>query len=290
KTVIVHVDDGTFNESREFVISVEEVPVNSPPELNLMATYTAKYNETFTVKPVDLYDEDGDELSVWYDWGDGTPMTEGDPADLFRANHSYNATEPFTLKVYADDNTGLVGHNVSATATVTVSEGNLKPTIVTKSKSPDQTAYSVGEEILFNITVRDTEGDEITVKIDFGDGSAVESRILTPTAPGQNLSTSFNHTYESEGEFTVTIWAEDEYDHSAAWASGTWTVEVEDEGGGGLNIALIAGIGLLAIIAIIVAAMLLKKRGGKTEGDEAGGMEGGAPPEEPPLEEPPSSS
>jgi hypothetical protein len=290
KTVVVHVDDGTFNESREFVISVEEVPVNSPPELNLMATYTAKYNQTFTVKPVDLYDEDGDELSVWYDWGDGAPMTEGDPADLFRANHTYNETGAFKLTVYADDNTGLDGHNVSENATVTVSEGNLKPTIVTKSKSPDQTVYGTDEKILFNVTVRDTEGDEITVRIDFGDGSAVESRILTPTAPGQNMSTSFNHTFGSEGEFTVRVWAEDEYDHSTAWASGTWTIEVEDEGGGGLSLVLIAGIGLLAIIALIVAVMLLKKRGGKAEGEETGGMEGMAPPEEPPLEEPPSSS
>jgi hypothetical protein len=290
-TVTLHVDDGTANESREFVISVEEVPVNVPPDITLMTTYTAKYNQTFTVKPVTLSDEDGDVLSVWYDWGDDTPMSEGDPADLYRANHSYSALGAFTLTVYADDNTGIDGHNVSATASVTVSEGNLKPTIVSRTKSPDQTAYKIGTEIFFNVTVRDAEGDVITVKIDFGDGSAVESRTLTPTAPGQNLSTSFNHTFDEAGEFTVKIWAEDDYDHSTAWASGTWTVEVEEEAGGGLSLGMIAAIGLLVIIVLAAVAMLLKKRGGKGAGEEAGGgMEGMAPPDSPPPEEPPPSS
>ncbi len=291
--VTVHVDDGTFNESSVFQIEVLDTPENSPPVFYPSSAYSAMYNETFTIKLVNVIDVDGDELTAWYDWGDETEVTEGDAENDFTATHVYHATGEFILTISVDDNTGIGGHNESKTAKVLVDK-NLRPKVVATALEPAKTSYAIGETVTFTITVNDTEGDPMVVKIVFGDSDEVFEANAIPSGPKANVIVNFTHAYTSAGDYDLQVWAEDDKDHpDPEWLITPISITIDapppedDES----NILFYVGLALLAIIIVAVVAMLMKKRKGGAEkmGEESGGMEGMQPPvePEPDLPEPP---
>jgi ABC-type oligopeptide transport system substrate-binding subunit len=280
-TVTLHVNDTTgpanHNVTASTTITVTE---NLPPTISIPPTISAKYSVAKEFAP-QVSDPDGDTLSVWYDWGDGTPMTMGNPADN-TATHTYMAIGQRTLTIYADDGQG---HNVSATATVEISEANFKPQIQSIVKNPSKQTYAVDEEITFAITVSDYEGDTITLAVDFGDGSTpnTQSVVLTPQV---NKVVNVTHAY-SEGNstaYTVTVSATDgkvHSDPSPAQRTTTVLVEVQGGGGGGISSAVYAAIAIIAIAIVALLAFMLMKR--KKKGPETSAPASGvAMPKEPP--------
>ncbi len=287
-TVTVHVNDGTFNVSKTFELLVEEPPENSPPSIQLAGSYSAMYNETFTITPMVVSDADGDDLTVWYDWGDGSPMTEGDVD--YAASHEYHEVAIFTLKAYVDDGIPEPGHNVSKTAQVTVGS-NLKPTINELPKYSPTENTTVGVEITFTLNVSDPEGDPMVVKIIFGDSQDVTEETVNNMGSSENFTVELTHTYTTSGDFDVKIWVEDDKDHEdPAWSERTISLTIDpipDEEGddGGLSTVAIAAVGLLAIIAAVaVAALLLKRK----KGSEPELPEDESSPEQ--MDEPPPES
>ena len=177
---------------------------------------------------------------------------------------------------------------MSTTTTVTIGS-NRKPVVDTLTVSPAAGPYYVGNTLTFNVTVSDLEGDEVTIKVDFGDDSAIQSETEILSGAGANVTVTFTHSYEAAETYTVVVWVEDEYDHpDPEWMSKDIDVVISAEPGtaSDTNWILYVGIGVVALIAIvIVAMMLMKKRKGKAAdgaGDSAGGMEGMAPPEDVP--------
>jgi len=282
-TVTLHVNDTTgpadHNVTTSTTITVTE---NLPPTISIPSPISVAYSVPKDFAP-QVSDPDGDPLSVWYDWGDGTPMTMGNPANNYAATHTYMAIGQRTLTVYVDDGQG---HNVSATATVEISEANFKPQVQSIAKSPAKQTYAVDEEITFAITVSDYEGDTITLAVDFGDGTTPHSESVTLT-PQVNTVVNVTHAY-SEGNataYTVSATATDGKIHSdPAPAEKTTTVLVEVQGGGGggiSNAAMYAAAAVVAIVVVALLAFMMMKR--KKKGSETGAPESGvAPPEESP--------
>ncbi len=254
-----------------------QVVVNDPPELSLQSAYTATYNQEFTIAPALCEDPEGDEITVWYDFGDETPLVKGgDIASNYEAAHTYADIGTFELTAYADD--GMT-NNVSATTNVTVRESNLKPTVVSIVMDPEG-PYEKDQEITFTVTVKDLEGDTVTVEIFFGDGETDTAEV--ETEPNNTAATvEFTHAYAEWGmTYTVTVNATDEMDHSdPAPSTKTTTVVIDPEPGS--NLAIYVALGVLAIVAVL-AALLLMRRKKKGAMGEGGSMEGMAPPEPPP--------
>jgi len=202
--------------------------------------------------------------------------------------HAYEmAPGEYTLTVWANDGQG---HNVSKSATVIVTD-NLKPTLVSVTKAPSKTEYNETEEITFTVVVKDYEGDQVNLTVEFGDGERAYSQF-TPTA-NTNTTRTFTHTYgEGSGRidpYRVNVTAKDDQMHySMVWSTITTTVKVaepaEEEPGEeeAFPWALVAGIAILLIIVIAVVAFLLMKRK-KGGAEEKGAMEGMAPPPPPPT-------
>jgi len=280
-TVTLHVNDTTgpadHNVTTGTTITVTE---NLPPTISIPSPISVAYSVAKDFAP-QVSDPDEDPLSVWYDWGDGTPMTMGNPANNYAATHTYMAIGQRTLTIYADDGQG---HNVSATATVEISEANFKPQVQSIAKSPAKQTYAVDEEITFAITVSDYEGDTITLAVDFGDGTTPHSESVTLTAQ-VNKVVNVTHSY-SEGRataYTVKANATDGKVHSDPTpAEKTTTVLVEVEGGGGgiSNAAMYAAIAIvaLAIVALLVFMLMKRKKKGPETGAPASGV---SLPEEP---------
>jgi ABC-type transport system substrate-binding protein len=268
----LYADDGTTNSSLAFTV---RVVANEAPEITLQSSFSAQFNVSFEISPIEVSDADGDEVTVWYDWGDDTPMTMGETADYYSASHTYMELGQFTVTAYADDG---MGHNSTATVVVTVTESNFKPVLVSITKAPVADSYLITEVITFTVSVRDSEGDTVTVMIDFGDGETDEETI--DTEPNNVVATvTFEHAYDEAGDYEVEASVTDGMDHyDMTPSSNTADVAVVQEPTE-TNWALIAGIGLL-ILVVILALLLLMKR--KKKGSEAGmeGMEGMAAPGE----------
>jgi ABC-type transport system substrate-binding protein len=281
-TVTVYVDDGATNVSEIFIVEVLTPVANREPILSLATSYSFYLAVEKKITP-DVYDPDGDSLTVWYDWGDDSPLTKGDEADRYAASHTYLEAGTFTLKVSANDSHE---HNVTAQSTVDVQEDNRRPRVVSVVKVPTKESYEIGETITFNVTVYDREGDDVTIVIDFGDDTN-QTLEITDLLPMTNRTVSFTHEYAEAGAYTVVAVAKDGYAHAdPTWLSASTVVNVEAEDEGGISALVIAGIVLAIIIILVVVLMLMrKKKGGAVD---EGGMEGMAPPEKAEQAPPPS--
>ncbi|MCX6658693.1 MAG: ABC transporter substrate-binding protein [Euryarchaeota archaeon] len=277
-TATVWVDDGTGNVSKSIVVTVKE---NSPPWLILRTNASAYYNRTFNLLPSRVRDNDSDPLSVWFAWGDDTGSASAGP--FHTGTHVYEMVGEVNVTVFADDGTGLPGHNVSRTVTVVIND-NFRPTIEgTIGLTPSKTQYKAGETVMFTVTVKDYEGDMVNVTVDFGDGT-------TPTAvpsfrPGaNNLTTVYvNHTFEKgrSTPYSVVFTVDDgmmAYHSIKTWNTRIIEVSVEKKPvSSALYIGI--GVGVIAILALLIAFMLMRR---KKEPKDQGGMEGmKAPIEEP---------
>jgi len=280
--VNVSVDDDTDNVTKQFDLEVLAPEENKAPVLILQSSYSLYLGVEKSIKPVDLYDPNGDPITVWYDWDDGSPLTKGgDEADGYAASHTYFTAGDFTLTVYADDGQG---HNTTEEAPLNVQEANRRPAVVSVVKSPSKSSYEIGEEITFSVTLRDKEGDDVELIIDFGDGTN-ETMDITDLVPATNKTVTFTHAYEEVGEYTVVATAKDGQLHAdPTWLTSSTNLKVAKEGG--ISMLAIAGI-VLALVAAAAVVLLLMRRKKKGPAEEAGGMEGMAPPEAPEQGPPP---
>jgi hypothetical protein len=203
------------NADSGWVDNLRIVEVSLPPFIELAESYFAPYNGAFSVAPETIGDEDSDSLQVWYDWGDGSPLSEGDPDDAFSASHVYTVLDEFMLIAYAADDQG---HNVSATATVEVTSSNWRPQIVAVDVEPDGGVVSPGEQVWLDVIVIDLEGDVVTVTVDFGDGTSAE--VQSTAGAGVESELSLEHSYQSgsDSPFVVTVSAVDGALHEV----GSW--------------------------------------------------------------------
>ena len=275
----LYADDGVTNSSLPFTVRVFE---NVAPEVSMQSSFVAAYNVTFEIAPIDVTDGDGDVVTIWYDWGDETPMTMGDPDDGYSATHVYMDVGTFTVKVYADDG---MGHNDSISVPVSVSETNIKPRLVDLTLTPDADTYHVGDVITFTVKVMDPEGDSVTVVVDFGDDT--DDQMVIETQPGVNATVNFTHAFEEIGDYSVVASVTDGEDHSDMTPSSR-TTEVDIVGQSvDTNWILIGGILLLIVIVIVAALLLMKRKKGATPAGEDG-MEGMAAPVDQSPPPPPS--
>ncbi len=281
-TITLWVNDSTgpadHNSTTTAVVVVSD---NSAPTLLLPTSLSAAYNKSFVATPTRCFDAEGDPLEVWYDWGDGTAMTRGgNAASSYSGTHVYSCIGNRTMTVYADDGTGLSSHNVSASATVRVSEANLKPEVVgVIDKAPLKTSYLPNETITFKIVVRDFEGDAMTLTVEFGDGAKEVVTIDGAPAipPFSNVTRNVTHTYltSKATPYQVNATVTDSMDHSnMQWSVGRTFVQVDDEQKhakpSSFPLALVAAIAAIVMIALASVFMLQKRRKKEAEGPPGG--------------------
>jgi hypothetical protein len=181
------------------------------PVIELEPSYHAYVGEPLTVSPALLEVPPGAELTVLYDWGDLSDWTAAYEGDSYTASHTYLAEGEFTLNAYAVDN---FGHNVSDDAPVHVSISNEMPSVVGITVTPSG-MVSPGVTVVFEVTVTDEEGDELTVSAQFGDGSEEDTLVIS-SSPGEDEIASFEHAYVSGSDtpFTASFVVSDDAEHA----------------------------------------------------------------------------
>ncbi len=140
------------------------------------------------------------------------------PSYDFVQNGSRNIT--FYFNVTKDD---VILNNTSVT--ITANNVNRPPNI---SITADKSNVSVNETVNFTVTVSDEDNDTVNVTIDYGDGNT-SSITVNNTIHQQSLM--FNHTYSTNGTYTVKVSAYDGYDTNSSSVNITVVNIAVNEGG-----------------------------------------------------------
>src|SRR6266545_357224 len=91
----------------------------------------------------------------------------------------------------------------TTTATIVAPSGNLPPVATLDYQFPSGLTHGwVNQSIRFSVTVRDPEGNPLSIQWDFGDG-ATASNASTNTATDQTVVQV--HTYSQPGDYTLTV-------------------------------------------------------------------------------------
>lgn len=137
-------------------------------------------------------DPDGDDVTVLWDFGDGSTSTM-----LVPANRTYSDPGVYTVTLTATDDQGLADPTPASRIVTVEAGGNAAPNGTIGEPSTDVT-IAAGELVFFSGSASDPDGDPVTVLWDFGDGST--STLLVPA----------NHSYANPGAYTVIMTATDD--------------------------------------------------------------------------------
>ncbi len=188
--------EGTFNvsitatsvngntDTKTLVLTISPKNGNLGPD---MSPITADPQSAFVgdtiVFDVDAFDAEGNDVSVSWDFGDGSPAGSG-----YEVQHAYAAAGTFTVTAKASDGT----QTSTQTLNVTITVGDVNaPTISGITITPNPAA--IGQAVAFTSQAVDPKNVSLKYTWNFGDG--------TPSASGSAPS----HTYVKQGAFNVTL-------------------------------------------------------------------------------------
>ncbi|UCE81235.1 MAG: hypothetical protein JSV94_02080 [Methanobacteriota archaeon] len=183
------------------------------PQFSLQESYAAVLNVPLEVTPIDIVNPSGSQLSFWYDWGDGTAITSGNPTEGHSASHVYETIDSFVLTVWAADEHD---NNVSESAVVQVMDGNAMPLVRSISIAPLLDYYSPGDMVRFDVEVADAEGDTVTVIFSVESSATTMTDTDTPE-PGAPFVFSFDFICPESREepYTAEVEVRDDEEHFA---------------------------------------------------------------------------
>jgi len=197
--------------------------VPSPPEIPVPPTGPTEFftdlEKSFSVSTWDIND---DPIRFRMNWGDGTMSSwssyvESNMTVVF--THTWHTIGNYSLKVYAEDDTGL-SSNYSEAFMVQVKANQ------TVTETPPKNITVVSEVVTQNDTVEFSVDDlgaidplEYSFEWDFGDGTT-------------GIGLDPDHQYSTPGEYTVTVIISD---RNGTKTVKTFTINVPESAAGSVN-------------------------------------------------------
>ena len=189
KTAYVYVNDGRINVTSvalPLTVTANDLPMWLEPLQTVVGTTGLSYD--YSASAIEL---DGDPLTYTWDFGDGSPLEIG--IDLSAVSHTYATSGDWTYTVMLSD--GIEGHETSQSAHAYM---NLPPVL----NPLVDASGTAGVSVAFEAVASDPDGDLLVYTWDFGDGSDLE------VVMGDG---NITHTYAAAGDYTVTVWVDDQY-------------------------------------------------------------------------------
>ncbi len=167
-----------------------------------------------------------------YAWafGDGQTGSGPSPSHTYASSGTMDAV--CTVK---DAHNGTANSHVSVTVNPALS---VTPTASASSIAP-------GAAVIFNATVSGGTGGPYTITWNFGDGTSGTGPVAT-------------HTYPTAGTYIPTVTVTDSLGGTTTTTLPAITVAAPSSGVG--DLALFAGIGIVAVVAVVAVAFLLMRK------------------------------
>jgi ABC-type transport system substrate-binding protein len=217
-TATLYVDDGHPGPGRPATATkLVSVKINHPPSISIQSSQSSLWKIP-TFFNATASDADLDTLRFTWVWGDGSKSVTPTP---LMVTHTYSQKGIYNVYVYADDLTGLLGHNVSALDRVTITGTPSPPTTLTLVGAP--LSIWVSQTVTFTASAKDPTGDAMRFTINCGDGTYIV--VNTPETSNNKLVTvTANHTYWSAGTMTARLYVYDGQDNTTGATPWTTTV------------------------------------------------------------------
>ncbi len=218
--LVVWIDDGlghneSYNSTTEFYIAFD-----APPTVRIVQpTVGSVWIVGEPVRMVgNVTDPEGDPITAFWDFDNRTDSTGiGDPtrnqdANGTTATHAYTSPGVYNITLWATDGNKELCLNQTTCANFTTHwRSAVQPILVRYNQPPyvalDNVTTIVGHPTLLRVAVRDPQGDSMTVRWDFGDGTP-DATNVTGTSP-RTAPTVYNlyqsHTYTEPGNHTLTV-------------------------------------------------------------------------------------
>ncbi|MCX5833446.1 MAG: PKD domain-containing protein [Deltaproteobacteria bacterium] len=158
-------------------------------------------------------DPDGDRILYVFDWGDGQTATTAliNSGTAISAEHAWQSAGSYAVRVRAVDEHGKEG----------AWSGNYPVSIQVSTNNPPQTPVlsgpgsgDTGQSLTFTTTATDPDGDQIHLRVDWGDDTEDEYGIY---ASGTAISAS--HSWQTEGTYSVRAQVIDEQGAVSGWST-----------------------------------------------------------------------
>ena len=195
---------------------------NTPPEILYFqpgSIFRAVDKEVLFTS--ETYDRDHDNLTLFVEFGDGAHAVQSIlgtyGVGTCEFTHVYTSLGHYTVTLWADDGNGTAGHNVSSLTTVWIIEDS-EPEIQEFTAFPDPVA--AGRLVTFNVSAIDSDGDDLSYLLIFGDGEASSG------PNGKPFPWHGYHIYDHVGDFTATLWVDDGNKSSGHMVSSSIVVHV----------------------------------------------------------------
>jgi len=236
---------------------LEPVIDNEPP-MALLDNVAGHVNETVEVTGW-AYDIEEDTMTYVVEFGDGTNVSGVAVQDeRFSETHVYNATGTYltTLTVFDGTSTNIV----ESEAKIVPVGWNAPPSNVHIVPSP-VVNVDTGTEVSFQIGAKDSDGDDISLDLAYGDKSSDFEHDLTgDTTAIQSTATS--HTFEKAAVYQIVLVANDSHNSSIA---SIGLIVLTESGGISTTVLIIVAVAAVAVVAVVAVLMMRRKKGPKKE-------------------------
>lgn len=245
-----------FWSSNPLFFDLEPVSTNQPP--SVLFDLAAGVNGSAVQVTAWAWDPEGEAMTYYLDYGDGTNITGDVPDDgELSFSHTFTRATTFMMNLtVSDPTTGLSTESYA----IIVEEGANVPPSNIRLRPSDMSKLWIDKEMDYLASAKDADGDPLTVNICWGDESENYSSELTGTSTIQ--TSEVPHTY-GMGEFAINMTVDDGTDEISQW----FVLTVSDDKPAGTNWLVIV-VAVVAIAAIVIVAMMLRKRRGAKEEED----------------------
>ena len=197
------------------------------------------------------WDPDGNALNYTIEYGDGQNESGTVPADgELEFTHVYSAVNNYTANLTIYD--AQAGSIDRTTVRVVASGTNVPPSNVRVLPDP-MTGFEIESTTTFKISVRDVNGDPLSLSLDFGDATPKYFANLTGT---QDLLTqTVEHEYSEPGDYILLLNVSD----GVNYTTSSLVVTVLEEETSNI-IPLVIGIVLVVAVVAVAAVVLMRRR------------------------------
>jgi hypothetical protein len=182
---------------------------NTPPRPTGSTSGTPRISYTYSVVTTD---PEGDQISYYFDWGDGlgTWTSQTPSGKTVSRSHSWESTGIYYIRVKAKDEQGAES-DWSPSLTVGIS-GNTPPN--QPAKPSGLQVGKRGRSYSYTSVAIDIDDDRIYYLFDWGDGT--DSGWVGPYASGQTATAS--HIWDNPGAYPIKVKAKDIAGEESVWS------------------------------------------------------------------------
>lgn len=200
---------GMWSQSLTVTITGGNSAPYTPPRPTGSTSGAPKISYSYSVATTD---PEGDEISYYFDWGDGlgTWTSQTPSGQTVSRSHSWDSTGIYILRVKAKDEHGAES-DWSPSLTVDIS-GNTPPNQPTKPSGLQ--VGKRGRSYSYTSVAIDIDDNRIYYLFDWGDGT--DSGWIGPYESGQTATAS--HIWDNPGAYPIKVKAKDTVGEESVWS------------------------------------------------------------------------